>query len=159
MHARLNKRAQAMATKPVPRWLRPKLTRDQVRDLALCHLQNLDAIAKGQADEATLWQWVGGCLTWSRVAELLGIGVPEMAEQLHLVKAVVERFGRTGRAVFTGPEYQLAKAGCDVMDQLAERVDRDTAVQAADWSEARCNAMAAEHTRNGTPAAASAGVK
>lgn len=128
-----------------PRGLRPKLTRDQLQDLGLAHMVNLDTLAKGEADEATLWQWVGGCLTWSRVADLLQVGQAEMTEQLQLVAAVVERYGRTGRAVFTGPEYQLAKAGVGYMDDLAAIVDKPTAIAAAEWSEARCNAWAAEN--------------
>lgn len=125
-----------------PRGLRPKLTADQLRDLGLAHLVNLDTLAKGEADESTLWQWVGGCLTWSRVAELLKVGEAEMKAQLELVAAVVERYGRTGRAVFTGPEYQLAKLGVGYMDDLAAIVDRPTAIAAADWSEARCSQWA-----------------
>jgi hypothetical protein len=134
------KRCHRRTVAPLPpRGLRPKLTDDQLRDLGLAHVINLDTLARGEADEATLWQWVGGCLTWSRVAELLKVGEDEMADQLELVATVVERFGRTGRAVFTGPEYQLAKAGVGYMDDLAAIVDRPTVTAAAEWSEARCN--------------------
>lgn len=125
-----------------PRGLRPKLDPSQVRDLGLAHMVNLDTLAHGEADEDTLWQWVGGTLTWSRVAELLQLGEAEMTEQLALVATVVERYGRTGRAVFTGPEYQLAKAGTVYMDELAATVDKPTAVAAATWAEHRCNQMA-----------------
>jgi hypothetical protein len=133
-----------MVTALPPRGLRPKLTVDQLCDLGLAHHVNLDTLAKGEADEDTLWQWVGGCLTWSRVAELLKVGEAEMRDQLELVAAVVERYGRTGRAVFTGPEYQLAKAGVGYMDDLAAIVDRPTAIAAANWSEARCNEWVAD---------------
>lgn len=127
-----------------PRGLRPKLDPGQVRDLALAHMVNLDTIAHGNADTETLWQWVGGCLTFSRMAELLKLGEDEMTEKLALVATVVERYGRTGRALFTGPEYQLAKAGVGYMDDLAAIVDRPTAIAAAAWGEARCNQMADE---------------
>lgn len=126
-----------------PRGLRPKLAADQVRDLGICHLQNLDAIAKGDATEATLWQVAGAALTWSKVAELLQLGEPEMHEQLTLASTLVERYGRTGRVLFTGSEYQLAKTGVDVMDQLAEAVDKPTAVIAAEWSERKVNELEA----------------
>jgi hypothetical protein len=127
----------------MPRWLRPRLASDQLRDLELVHLVNLDAIARGDADEQTLWQVVGGVFTWSRVADLLRLGSDDMRAQLELATRLVERYGRTGRIVFTGPEYQLAKRGVDVMDELARRVDRPTAVAAAEWSEARVNALSA----------------
>lgn len=125
-----------------PRGLRPKLVPSQVRDLGLIHAINLDAIATGTADEGTLWQWVAGVLTWSRVAELLQAGAVEMHDQLELANRVVERYRATGRVLFTGPDYQLAKDGLSVMDQLAEIVDRPTAVVAAEWSDGMLNALA-----------------
>lgn len=123
----------------LPRWLRPKLTDDQVIGLGVAHIQNLDAIAKGEADEETVWQWVGGTLTWLRVAQLIATGEPEMEEQVRLATAVIERYHRTKRIAFTGPEYQLAKNGCDVMDALASIAPQHIASQAADWSEALTN--------------------
>ena len=126
-----------------PRGLRPRLAPDQVRDLSLVHHVNLDAIATGQADETTLWQTVGGALTWCRVAERLQLGEAEMAQQLQLLERVVERYGRTGRVGFTGEEYQLAKVGVIVMDQLAEQVDRPTAIAAAEWSERKVGELEA----------------
>jgi hypothetical protein len=144
----MRKRTRRQPQPSVPRWLRPRLASDQVRDLELVHLVNLDAIARGEGTEELLWQVVGGTLTWSRVAERLGRGVPEMREQLDLVTRLVQRYGRTGRVAFTGPDYQLAKAGVDVMNQLAQIVDRPTAMEAAAWSEARVNAMAAEQPQH-----------
>ena len=125
-----------------PRGLRPRLDAGQVRDLGICHLEQMDAIARGQANEDTLWHWAGAVLTWSKVAEVLSAGVPEMEAQLALTAAVIERFNATGRIVFTGPEYQLAKDGVVFMDQLAEIVDRPTALMAATWSEAKLQALA-----------------
>ncbi len=121
--------------------MRPRLDATQVRDLGLCHVVNLDAIATGAADASTLWQWVGGVLTWSRVAEALQAGALEMRAQLEVAQRVIERFRRTGRVGFSGLDYQLAREGVQVMDQLSEVVDKATAVAAAEWSEARLNAL------------------
>jgi len=129
------------------RGLRPKLHVDQVRDLALAHVGNLDTVATGQATEEVLWQWIGGVLTWSRVATVLKLGEEEMTRQLELATSMVERYGRVGRVGFSGPEYQLAKEGLQVMDQLAAVVDRPTAIDAADWSEDKVNEMAAQCAR------------
>jgi hypothetical protein len=134
-----------------PRGLRPKLTRDQVIGLGLAHMTNLDLISKGQADESVLWQMVEGVFIWSRVAELLGAGVPEMAAQLEMAISVIERFGRTGKVGFSGTEYVLARRGVEVMDELAELVDTPTAVAAANWGEANVNRLSAQC---GWPAAA-----
>jgi hypothetical protein len=125
-----------------PRGLRPKLKPDQLTDLALAHIVNLDLITHGKADEEVLWQMVGGIFTWSRVAQLLQVGVDEMAAQLELATRVVERFGRTGRIGFSGTEYQVAKLGVAVMDELAAIVDQPTASAAADWSETKVNLLA-----------------
>lgn len=138
------KHTRRRATVPMPpRGLRPKLTSSQVEAIGMAHIVNLDAIAKGQADESVLWQWVGGLFTWSRTAELLDVGVPEIEPQLELATSVIERYGRTGRVLFTGPEYQLAKFGVLVMDELASLVDQVTANAAADWSEAKVAALSA----------------
>lgn len=139
-----------MQRKRTPRWpalpprgLRPNLTADQVRDLGICHLENLDAVAKGDATEATLWQIAGAAMTWHRTAQMLDLGVPEMDVQAELAGTLIERYGRTGRVLFTGTEYELAKTGIDVMDQLASVVDRHTAVIAAEWSERKVNELEA----------------
>lgn len=136
--------------------LRPKLAADQVRDLALAHVVNLDAIARGEGTEDLLWQWIGGALTWSYVAAELqrrnpaayGEAAAAMKEQLATCEAVINRYGRSGRIGFSGLEYQQAKEACSWMDALAEVVDRSTAVAAAEWSEARLNQLAAESTAN-----------
>ncbi len=127
-----------------PRGLRPKLDAGQLRDLSLAHVVNLDAIARGEATEEILWQVMGGVLTWSKVSEMLAVGVPEMCTQVELTTRLVERYSRTGRIAFSGPDYVLAKHGLEVMDQLAELVDRPTAIVAAEWSERQVNQMAAQ---------------
>lgn len=124
-----------------PPGLRPKLRRDQLRDLALCHLETLDTIAKGEGKSATLWDFAGAALTWSKAAELMQIGEAEMTAQLELALSLIERYRRTGRVAFSGPEYQAAKDGVAIMDQLAEIVDHTRAVIAAEWSERRLQAI------------------
>jgi hypothetical protein len=126
----------------IPRWCRPKLTKASLTDLGLAHHENVDIVAKGLGNEEILWQMVGGVLTWSKVAETLQAGVPEMTAQTHLITRLIDRYKATGKVVFTGLEYQKAKDGAGFMDQLAEMVDAYTALQAAIWSEDRTNEMA-----------------
>lgn len=127
----------------MPRAFRPKLRPDQLRDLGLAHIENLDAIATGQAEPSMIWDYVGGVLTWWKVAQALGVGQPEMDLQLEVATRLVERFGRTNRVLFDGPDLQLARTGVVVMDMLAELVDYPTASAAADWAEHEVNRMAA----------------
>jgi hypothetical protein len=138
------KRCHRRPIKPVPpRGLRPILAPDQVRDLALCHLVNVDAIATGQADVETLWQWAGGVLTWSRVAEMSpaweDYARQLMAAGLGLVQSVADRWIRTGRVGFSGLELTQARLLVELQDAMAEAVDRVTAVRAAEWSEDTLN--------------------
>jgi hypothetical protein len=141
----MRKRRHRRITIPLPpRGLRPMLDRSQLTDLALAHVANLDALARGQADTTTLWHVVEAAFTWSRAAQLLRTGEAEMAQQLAMLEGVVERYKRTGRIGLSGPEYQLAKAGVDIMDELARLVDVPTAVAAAAWSEARVDKMHAD---------------
>lgn len=126
-----------------PRGMRPRLARDQLTDLALAHLTNLDVMVKGQGDESLMWQLAEQALVWSRVAELTGQLLEPMRQQLEVVASVVRRFGTTGRVGYSGAEYQTAKAGIDVMDQLAELVDKHQAVEAALWAEQALDALRA----------------
>jgi hypothetical protein len=126
-----------------PRCFRSKLTPSQITELGICHWAVVDAIQSGKATPQEMWSMAGAALTWSRIAEMLGTGTQEMRAQLELVYNVIDRFKRTGRVGFSGPEYQLAKAGAGYMDDLAALVDKPTAVIAAEWSEAEVQRMAA----------------
>lgn len=119
----------------LPKGLRPKLDAGQVLDLALAHHTNLDDFAAGRATPDVMWQMAGGVLTWSRVADTTGQHVDAMRQQLQMMHDIVERWKRTGRVLFTGPEYQLAKRGVEVMDTLAASVDKAAAYAAANWAE------------------------
>ncbi len=149
---RKHTRRRAIVPMP-PRGLRPKLAPDQVRDLGLAHWINVDAIASGSCDEATLWQWLGGALTWWRVATLLSAHdavryaevLAAMDAQCLVGESVIARWRRTGRIGFSGTEYQTAKDAAQWMDALAEAVDRHTAIAAAEWSEARLAEITAAH--------------
>lgn len=124
-----------------PRAFRRRLSDATRRDLGLAHTANLDALATGDAPPLVLWELLSGALTWSRVAQRLGLGEPEMAAQMALVGALIERYGCTGRVAMTPQEYDLARAGVLVMDTLAEQVDDYTAAIAAVWSEEETQRM------------------
>lgn len=134
----MRKHCRRRITIPLPpKGLRPKLDKSQLTDLALVHVSTLDALALGKADIDTLYSAVAAAYTWSRCAQLMGIGEQEMAEQLYVLESVVERYKRTGKVGLSGPEYQIARRGVNIMDELAEITDLPTAVAAAAWSEGR----------------------
>ncbi len=128
-----------------------RLTRDQLlqhtqlrfpvrmnkRDLVhvgIAHIDTLNDIATGAGTYATLRDWVSNVLTWSWAAEAMSLGVDEMGEQLQVCLRLIERHRRTGRVAFDGPDYQLAKRGVEVMDELASQVPRAIALDAVAWS-------------------------
>lgn len=127
----------------MPRAFRPKLHRQSLLELALCHNVNLDAIDRGDGDASMLWDFLGCVLTWHQVAVQLGTGVAEMVVQLEVATRLVERYSSSGRVAFDADDYQLARCGVIVMDELARLVDLPTAVAAVDWSEAECDRLAA----------------
>lgn len=127
-----------------PRGLRPKFSRAVLTTIGLAHMENLDEIARGRADEQTLWHLVESVFTWHRVAQVLALGEPEMMAQLDLATRVVERYRDRGVIAFTGVEYQVAKLGIQVMDALAEQVDEPTAKAAAVWSSTQLGKLVAQ---------------
>jgi hypothetical protein len=142
-HYQVRQHGHRIRPECTPRWLRPKLTEQQRKELCMVHHQNLDAIASGTATAHTMWDWAGACLTWSRVAEAIGKGMPEMQQQLALVDSVIDLFERTRRVAFaTEADYQLAVDGVVAMDLLAQATDAYSAGLAADWSEAEINKRA-----------------
>lgn len=113
----------------------------QRRDLELVHHVNLDTIHRGDAGESTLWDVVGGVLTWMYVAMRLQQGMVEMDAQMALITRLVERYRDIGRIEFVDGDYELARTGVHVMGLLAEAVDQPTAIAAATWSELRIERM------------------
>jgi hypothetical protein len=126
---------------PGMRPLPPKLVPSQVRDLALTHVVDLDAIARGCATPDTLWNYVGAILTWDRVARLLQVGVPEMDTQVAVAHRLIRRYRSTGKVGFTGLDYQAARTGLQVMDGLITIVDLPTAMLASEWAEQTTNEL------------------
>lgn len=134
---------QAELLARMPRAFRPRLDAQQLVELGICHNQNFDAITTGtDPGPQMVWDYYASVLTWWRVAQLLQIGQPEMAVQLEVAVRLAERWRRTGAVRFDGPDMELARTGIVVMDQLAQLVDRPTAMEACDWSEAEINRLA-----------------
>lgn len=136
----------------LPRAFRPRLDSAQVRDLALVHIVNLDTILSGEGDLTLLMHWVEAVFLWSKVAEILDIGVPEMTDQLHLAYSLIHRYDQTGKVEFAPAEAQAARDAVDIMDQLARLTDQRTASEAADWSEAKLGSIRAEVNSEGETA-------
>ncbi len=141
LRARRHDSLAATGRHPRTRAASTKLPADVVTALSLANNGNLDSMARGDGSTTLLWQMMGGVLTFQRIAQVLGQGAAEMARQADLMHSLLDRYQRTGRVGFSGPEYQLAKEGVLVMDLLAAETDQATAIAAAAWSEAQIRAM------------------
>lgn len=119
----------------VPKWCRPKLEQAKVNQIELIHLAHVDAIVQGIGDVDLLWDILEALLTWSDVARRLDVGAPEIVAQIDLYQSVLNRYQRTGKVGYSGPEYQLAVKGTVHMTLLASEVDQLTALKAAEWAE------------------------
>lgn len=113
--------------------LKHKASPADMRAMEMCHLQNLDAVATGQAGPQCMWDWAAGVLMFARVADALQAGQLEMQGQLAVATRLVERWARTGRVLFDGPDYQMARIGVAVMTELASQADWRTLQDAAHW--------------------------
>lgn len=120
---------------PLPRWLRPKLNASTQRELSLAQHVNIDAIASGTASVTLMHEWADGVLMFSRIAETLQRGVPEMRVQLELTERVATRCAATGRVEFADQaELEIARDGLVVFDLLVAECDDKTGMDAAAWS-------------------------
>lgn len=63
-----------------------------VLSLEIAHADTLAEIAKGRATAQTLWDWTANVLTWSRAADLAGLGQEEMGFQLQLCLDLIARW-------------------------------------------------------------------
>jgi len=117
-----------------PPGLRPKLRPEDLTKIGLMHVETLDAIARGEATQEQLLDWCENVFTWTFVAQLLGKGEQEMLGQTALATRLIDRWARTGAVRFSGQDYQMAKWGVAIMDQLAAETDTATAARAAIWS-------------------------
>jgi hypothetical protein len=133
-----------------PPGLRPKLDATQQTDLAITHLAAVDDIVSGRGTFQTLLQYMGGLVTWMFVAEALRRKAETeqhvkwhaaMATAFGSIQAVADRYTRTKKTGFTGQEYQLAKAACEAMDELAAAADLALASAAADRAEVFVNQL------------------
>lgn len=126
----------------MPKFWLPKLDESQQFECKLTHWNLFDLIRLGQADSATLWDWMETGFTYSQFMRLMvadGVEFTEeatknIAEQLSIYGDVIDRYRRTQRIGFDGPQINIARAACYVMDELIDMDRHGIAVKAARWS-------------------------
>lgn len=129
-------------TGPLPKFWRPSVTTSQRIECQVIHWDLIDRFTNGTATPEDLWDWMETGYTYSQMMVLLDqSGIPFTSEsmaaicdQMDIYAHVVDRWKRTGRVGFSGPELCIAKAAAHVMDALIELDRFGIAETAAIWS-------------------------
>lgn len=133
-----------------PAWLRPKMSTAKVWAVTINMQTNVVELTKGTADDSILWDFIGGVLTWKKVAETLGYqeayalleGIYiEVASSLSagwIVSGVAQLSEEHSRRCFDALPW------CEA---LAETVDMITATASASWSQQVLDALHASYKK------------
>lgn len=134
--------ARRRHTSELPKFWRPKLDASQDIDARVIHWDLVSRFTAGTASMDDVWDWMETGFTYSQMMRLLAedgvefttVAQQAIAAQLDAYQAVAARFRRTGRAGFTGPELQIARAAAEVFDALLQLDRHGIAARAARWS-------------------------
>ena len=126
----------------LPKFWRPVLSSEVKLDAKVIHWDLVNRISSGAATFDDLRDWIETGLTYSQMMRLLVEDGTEftvealdaIAGQIGIYESVIERYGRTGRVGFSGPELLTARAAACVMDGLIDLDRHGIAEQAAHWS-------------------------
>ncbi len=131
-----------------PPGLRPKLGAAKVWAIAINMQQNVSDLTVGTMDDNILWDFIGGVLTWKRVAEVLkyqdAFAVLNDVYTTAAASAVVSWITK-GVARFTEDESRKVYESLPWCEALAQEVDVVTATAAANWSQSLLDRMAADY--------------
>lgn len=131
-----------------PPGLRPKLGAAKVWAIAINMQQNVSDLTVGTMDDNILWDFIGGVLTWKRVAEVLkyqdAFAVLNDVYTTAAASAAVSWITK-GVARFTEDELRKVYESLPWCEALAQEVDVVTATAAANWSQSLLDRMAADY--------------
>lgn len=138
----------------IPKFFLPKLSEAQVTSCKVAHWDLLGRITSGRATEHDIWDMVHTGLTYIELMRLLESDGTEfteeakaaIAEHLETFPGVIERYRRTGRVGFDGPQLLAARAAAELMEQLIEMDRFGFAVRATAWAKAKRDALRGDMT-------------
>lgn len=134
-----------------PPGMRPKLDTAKIWAIAINMQSNVGELTAGTMDDSILWDFVGGLLTWKRVAQELKY--KEAYAVLHVVyttaaaSAIVSWITK-GVAKFSEDEAPKVYESLPWCEALAEVVDLLTATAAAKWSQSLVDQLSAEYKKD-----------
>lgn len=129
-------------SRSLPKFWRPRLTHEQVINAQIVHHDLLETMVSGSASGVVLFDWMETCATYLQMMRLLEKDGTEFTDEAKLTilqalddtASVAERFRRTKRVGFSGPELMHAREAASVMDELIAMDRNGIAEQAALWS-------------------------
>lgn len=140
----------------LPKFFAPKIPDSVATSAKIVHWDLFNRMVTGQADAADLWDWIETGYTYCKLAELHqedgteftgAIGI--LDRQVDIFDAVLQRWKRTGKVGFSGPEMAIAREACEVYDALIEIDRHGLTAKAGQWAvqvmasirKMECNAM------------------
>lgn len=134
-----------------PPGMRPKLDTAKIWAIAINMQSNVDELTAGTMDDTILWDFVGGVLTWKRVAEVLkykdAFAILHDVYTTAAASAVVSWITR-GVAKFSEDEARKVYESLPWCEALAEESDLVTATAAANWSQSLIDRMSADYRKD-----------
>lgn len=137
-------RQKRAALAALPKFWQPKITPGQQLTCQVIHWDLIEQITHGTATRTELWDWMETGFTYSQLMRMLAQdgteftpeAIAAVQEQIDSYDAIAQRFQRTGRVGFTGPELLTARAAAEVFSDLIKLDRNGYAKQAAIWSTA-----------------------
>ena len=117
----------------------PVMDRDNYNMLAIAHHQQRLSILSGGPSEAEFWDWVGGCLFFYRIAQLLGRRVSEMMALRELALEMIP--GHAQSCAMTYEQRERVRASTVIMDELLAIASGEVCMQAIAKARAELDAL------------------
>lgn len=134
-----------------PPGMRPKLSDAKVWAIAINMQSNVDELTEGTMNDSILWDFIGGVLTWKRVAEALKYeDAYAVLNDIYTTAAASAVAGWIvkGVAKFSVDESRKVFESLPWCEALAKEVDLVTATAAANWSQSMLDRLVASYKQD-----------
>lgn len=121
---------------------------------------NIAAIRSAEATQAKMWDFIGGLLTWQRVAferRFTDAEAVMLRVRNQVIVGLIERWDSTGAISMPDDELELMNVAMPWIEALAENCDETTARAAAIWGQQNVDMLRKLYSAGGAMRARPAG--
>ena len=113
---------------PLPKYWQPKQPASVQLTCQVIHHDKIEDFRLGRATVELMWDWVADHLTYAEMVRLLKAehfevsdeAAEAIAEEGTIIDEVIDRYIRTGRVGFSGPQLLIARAAAFAHDLVIE---------------------------------------